>query len=54
MKKRARFSAIGNFLSVFDSAVSVSAAVEAGRRPKASDLHTLGIAPTAFDNMRLR
>ena len=54
MKKQPRFSTIGNFLAVFDSAVSVAAAVETGGRPRARDLRTLGIAPAAFDNLRLR
>jgi hypothetical protein len=37
--------------AIFGAAVSASAAVENHRRPKNSDLNTLGIDPRAFDRI---
>ncbi|NYJ12777.1 hypothetical protein GGI64_003851 [Rhizobium leguminosarum] len=38
----------GRAFAVLGAANAVSAAVEAGRRPRARDLRELGIDPTAF------
>jgi hypothetical protein len=48
MTPRNAIAAIGSFFEVVGSAVAVSRAVEANRRPRASNLRTLGIDPTAF------
>jgi hypothetical protein len=37
--------------AIFGAAVSASAAVENGRRPRNRDLDTLGIDPKAFDRL---
>jgi hypothetical protein len=47
--RRGRFS---RALAVFGAAISVSAAVEGGRRPKRNDLRALGIDPQSFDQLR--
>lgn len=52
MKTRNTFSRIGALLDVFGSALAASRAVEASRRPAASDLRTLGIDPKAFRGIR--
>jgi len=51
MTNRKVFSAIGDFFTVFGSAAAASRAVRAGRKPRANDLHNLGMDPTAFDKM---
>ncbi|SFA94277.1 hypothetical protein SAMN03159496_01078 [Rhizobium sp. NFR07] len=38
--------------AIFGAAVSASAAVENGRRPRNRDLDTLGIDPQAFERIR--
>jgi len=48
MGSRKLFSAIGNIFTTFGSAVAVSRAVEAGRKPRADDLRKLGMDPAAF------
>ncbi len=45
-------NSISRMFSAFGSAIAVSRAVEAGRKPKARDLANLGIEPVAFDNIR--
>ncbi|MER9298302.1 hypothetical protein NKI38_17640 [Mesorhizobium sp. M0621] len=54
MSNRKIFSAIGDFFTVFGSAVAASRAVEAGRRPRANDLRNLGVEPAAFDRIGRR
>ncbi|WP_292135498.1 hypothetical protein [Mesorhizobium sp.] len=54
MSNRKIFSAIGDFFTVFGSAVAASRAVEAGRRPRADDLRNLGVEPAAFDRIGRR
>lgn len=39
---------VGRAFVQFNSAVRAAAAVRAGQRPAARDLHTLGINPTDF------
>ncbi|MGX5849426.1 hypothetical protein ACWGTO_20350 [Mesorhizobium sp. PL10] len=51
MNNRNVFSAIGDAFALFGSAVAASRAVEAGRKPRRSDLRKLGIDPTAFDRI---
>ncbi|TIO05847.1 hypothetical protein [Mesorhizobium sp.] len=51
MSNRKVFSAIGDFFTVFGSAVAASRAVEAGRKPRAHDLRNLGVDPGAFDKI---
>jgi hypothetical protein len=46
-----RGSRIGRAFAIFGAAVSASAAVENGRRPRKRDLNTLGIDPKAFDSI---
>lgn len=48
---RGLFFVIGDFFSTFGSAAAAARAVEAGRKPRHSDLKKLGIDPTAFDKM---
>ena len=48
---RGLFFVIGDFFSTFGSAASASRAVEAGRKPRRSDLRKLGIDPAAFDRI---
>ena len=52
MSNRKVFSAIGDFFTVFGSAVAASRAVEDGRKPRAHDLRNLGMEPGAFDKIR--
>jgi hypothetical protein len=47
-RKNKFFATLDTFVTVFGSAVAVSAAVEGGRVPKAKNLRTLGIEPDAF------
>lgn len=47
-RKNQLFAALDTFATVFGSAVAVSAAVDAGRAPKAKHLTALGIDPAAF------
>jgi hypothetical protein len=51
MNKRNTFTRIGEMIATFGSAVAVANAVEAGRRPRARDLATLGIEPRAFERI---
>lgn len=46
-----RGSRFGRAFAIFGAAIAASAAVENRRRPKASDLDTLGIDPKAFDRI---
>lgn len=48
---RGLFFVIGDFLTTFGSAAAASRAVEAGRKPRRSDLKKLGIEPAAFDKL---
>ncbi len=48
MTTRNALSAISGFFEIIGSAVAVSQAVEGNRRPRASDLRTLGIDPATF------
>ena len=48
---RGLFFVIGDFFSTFGSAASASRAVEPGRKPRPSDLKTLGIDRAAFDRI---
>lgn len=50
-RKNKFFAALDTFATVFGSAAAVSAAVEAGRAPKAKHLEALGIDPVAFRNV---
>ncbi|KQX27726.1 hypothetical protein ASD01_21720 [Ensifer sp. Root423] len=43
---------IGRAFAVLGAASAAAAAVEGHRRPKASDLHTLGIDPANFPDTR--
>jgi hypothetical protein len=52
MTKRCKLSIVGDMFVAFGSAVAVSRAVEAGRRPSADDLRKLGIEPAAFQGIR--
>jgi hypothetical protein len=54
MTPRNAFAALGGFFEVLGSAVAVSQAVEAKRRPRARDLRTLGIDPAAFGTISHR
>jgi len=47
-RKNKFFATLDTFVTVFGSAAAVSAAVEAGRAPKAKHLTALGIEPSAF------
>ena len=44
--------AIGELIRLFGSAITVSAAVERGRRPDNRDLVALGIEPRDFHRIR--
>ncbi len=46
-----RGSRLSRAFAIFGAAVSASAAVENGRRPRNRDLNTLGIDPKAFDRI---
>ena len=50
-RKNKFFATLDTFATVFGSAAAVSAAVEAGRVPKAKHLDNLGIDPVAFRNI---
>ena len=52
MAKRSALAGIGDLFIAFGSAVAVSRAVEAGRKPKAHHLTNLGIDPSAFEKIR--
>ena len=54
MTTRNALSAIGGFFEVIGSAVAVSQAVEGNRRPRSSDLRTLGIDPATFRGITRR
>jgi hypothetical protein len=51
MTKRNALAAIGDLFITFGSAVAVSRAVEAGRKPRDRHLNDLGIDPRAFDKI---
>jgi hypothetical protein len=51
LPKNKFFATLDTFATVFGSAAAVSAAVDAGRAPKAKHLETLGIDPVAFRNI---
>ena len=48
---RGLFFVIGDFFAALGGAASAARAVEAGRKPRRSDLRKLGIDPTAFDRI---
>ena len=48
MTRRTTLSALGDFIDVFGSAVAVSRALEAKKRPLDRDLVSLGIDPAQF------
>ena len=48
LRKNKFFATLDTFATVFGSAAAVSAAVDAGRAPKAKHLENLGIDPVAF------
>ena len=48
---RGLFFMIGDFFNTFGSAAAAARAVEAGRKPRRSDLKKLGIDPAAFDRI---
>ncbi|WP_167524356.1 MULTISPECIES: hypothetical protein [unclassified Mesorhizobium] len=48
---RGLFFVISDFFGTFGRAAAASRAVEAGRKPRHSDLKKLGIDPTAFDRI---
>ena len=50
--RHVRDNFIGRAFAVFSAARSAAAAVEAGRRPNARDLKTLGIDADHFDRIR--
>ncbi|MBE7183127.1 MAG: hypothetical protein INR68_01820 [Methylobacterium mesophilicum] len=52
MRRHAGRSAIANIFGFLGSAVSVAAAAENGRKPRARDLQTLGIDPQQFRGIR--
>lgn len=49
---QARRGYFGNIIDIVGAAISVSAAVDGRRAPKARDLRTLGIDPAAFPDVR--
>jgi hypothetical protein len=51
MARRSTFSTIGSMFVTIGSAVAISRAVEAGRRPHPRDLTNLGIEPAAFEKI---
>nr|ACY24748.1 conserved hypothetical protein [uncultured organism] len=51
LRKNKFFATLDTFATVFGSAAAVSAAVDAGRAPKAKHLESLGIDPVAFRNI---
>jgi hypothetical protein len=51
MTNRKILSAIGELFTTFGSAVAASRAVEAGRKPRADDLRTLGMDPAVFNRI---
>ena len=54
MTNRKPISAIAGFMDLMGSAVAVSRAVEAHRKPRSSDLRRLGIDPAAFTSIQRR
>lgn len=50
-RKNKFFASLDTFVTVFGSAAAVSAAVEAGRTPRAKHLEALGIEPSNFRNI---
>ncbi|WP_200957818.1 hypothetical protein [Mesorhizobium sp. Root157] len=51
MVKRSALAGISDLFIALGSAVAVSSAIEAGRKPKARHLSNLGIDPRAFDKI---
>jgi hypothetical protein len=51
VQNKNRGSRLSRAFAIFGAAISASAAVENHRRPKNSDLTTLGIDPRAFDRI---
>lgn len=51
MSNNRKRSAFGQFMDIFGSAIAVSAAVEAGRKPRDRDLTILGIDARQFRNL---
>ena len=54
MTNRNPISAIAGFMDLMGSAIAVSRAVEAHRKPRSSDLRRLGIDPAAFTSIQRR
>lgn len=52
MTSQHRMGFLGRAFTVLGAARAVAAAVEARRRPNANDLHTLGIDPATFPDVR--
>ena len=52
MPHRQRRARLGEFFSVFGSAIAAAAAVDNGRQPAAHDLRTLGIDPERFRQIK--
>jgi hypothetical protein len=52
MSYRQRRARLGEFFSVFGSAIAAAAAVDNGRQPAAHDLRALGIDPERFSKIR--
>ncbi|WP_434725137.1 hypothetical protein [Mesorhizobium sp. RIZ17] len=48
---RGLFFVIGDFFNTFGSAAAAARALEAGRKPRRSDLKKPGIDPAAFDRI---
>lgn len=51
LRNSIRTGFFGRAFAVLGAANAVSAAVEAGRRPRANDLTRLGIDPTSFEHI---
>ncbi|WP_082910304.1 hypothetical protein [Sinorhizobium glycinis] len=52
MTSKNRMGFIGRAFAVLGAATAAAAAVEGHRRPSARDLHTLGINPANFPDVR--
>ncbi len=54
MTRTSLFARLRGAAEILDSARSVAAAVDAGRRPSARHLARLGISEAAFESIRIR
>lgn len=52
MSYRQQRARLGEFFSVFGSAIAAASAVENGRQPAARDLRALGIDPERFSRIK--